>query len=424
MLSPYLCGFRQGYSAQHALLRLKNSLNKSIDKKKKIGIVMMDLSKAFDCIPHKLLIAKLHAYGFSKSSLKFIYSYLTGRNQRVKINTEYSSWKEILDGVPQGSVLGPLLFNIFINDIFLFVEKSEICNYADDNSLTVADANINTIITKLESDIQSLNIWFENNGMLLNGDKCQFMIIESNRSLRNEVENVSIAGKNIEECKKGKLLGITFDNNLTMTEHIKHICKQASNKLYALARISHFLDHNKRRILMKSFIISQFNYCPIIWMYCQRRSNNLINRIHERSLRIAYNDYFSDFKSLLEKDNSITIHQRNIQALTLEVYKTLNNLNPSLMKEVFHLKQHNFSTRNQNLVYPNPRTVNYGLESFGYKASQLWSNIPKEIQKANDINTFKSKITKHCANICNCILCKPYIANLGYIENYTGHKPL
>ena len=158
---------------------------------------------------------------------------------------------------------------------------------------------------------------------------------------RSDIEKVKIAGKTIEECKKGKLLGITFDNQLTMSDHIKRICKQASNRLYVLARISHYLNDHKRRILMKSFIISQFNYCPIIWMYCQRKCNNLINRIHERALRIAYNDCVSDFKSLLEKDNSVTVHLRNIQALTLEIYKTLNNLNPDFMKEMFCLKRHN-----------------------------------------------------------------------------------
>ena len=414
-LSPYLCGFRKGYNAQHALLRLKNSLNISLDKKENIGLIMMDLSKAFDCIPHNLLIAKLNAYGFSKDSLKLICSYLKGRHQRVKINAEYSSWKEILDGVPQGSVLGPLLFNIFINDLFLFIENSEVCNYADDNSLTVADTSINTIINKLESDIQNVNLWFKTNGMLLNEDKCQFMVIESSRTTRN-VAKVKIGNKYVEEIKKGKLLGITFDNNLTMEEHIKCICKQASSKLYALARISRYLNEHKRKILMKSFIISQFNYCPIIWMYCQRKSNNLINRIHERALRLAYNDYLSDFKSLLEKDNAVTIHQRNIQALTLEVYKTLNNLNPDFMKEIFYLKQHNYTTRKQNLVYPNPRTVAYGLETFGYKASQIWRNIPPEVQQAENASKFKRKIIEHCEDICKCNLCKPYVANLGYLD--------
>ena len=151
-------------------------------------------------------------------------------------------------------------------------------------------------------------------------------------------------------------------------------------------------------------------------MYCQRKSNNLINRIHEKALRIAYNDYLSDFKVLLEKDNSVTIHQRNIQALTLEVYKTLNDLNPDFMKEIFYLKQHDYPTRNQQIVYPNPRTVSYGLETFGYKASQIWSKIPNEIQ-ATDVPTFKNYISKQSENICNCNLCKPYIAGLGYIQN-------
>ena len=105
---------------------------------------------------------------------------------------------------------------------------------------------------------------------------------------------------------------------------------------------------------MRSFITSQFSYCPIIWMYCQRKSDNLINRIHERALRLAYNDYSSGFSSLSELDNSVTIHHRNILALSLEIYKSVNNLNPVFMKDVFHLKQQKYLFRNLSLFYPNP----------------------------------------------------------------------
>ena len=374
---------------------LETIINKSQDKKEKVGLFLMDLSKAFDCIPHELMIAKLNAYGFEKPALKLIYSYLKDRKQRVKIkNIEYSSWKDILNGVPQGSVLGPLLFNIFINDLFYFVENSNIYKFAEDNTLSVAHVNLETIIHKLESDIDYLNTWFKENGLLLNEKKCQFMIVESLNS-RLESYKLNINNKEIEEVKLVKLLGITFDNNMAMSEHIRSLCKKAGAKISALARISPFLNERKRIILMKSFIVSQFNYCPIIWMYCQRRSNNLINKIHERALRIAYNDYVSSFDSLLEKDESVTFHQKNVQSLCLEIYKTTHNVNPSFMNEVFTIKNQPYNTRKQNLAYPNPHTVTYGLHTFGYRGSLLWSSLPREVQNATDVSAFKKSMSEN-----------------------------
>ena len=151
-------------------------------------------------------------------------------------------------------------------------------------------------------------------------------------------------------------------------------------------------------------------------MYCQRKSNNLINRIHERALRIAYGDYVSDFNSLLAKDNSVTVHERNIQALSLEIYKTMNGLNPTFMNNIFQLKSHNYSLRRQNFVYPNPKTITYGIDTFGYKSCNIWGSLPNDIRKAKDAITFKRNIGSHCHNICKCNLCKLYIPNLGYTE--------
>ena len=133
--SPYLCRFRKNHNEQYSLLKMIENWKKQLDNGKKLGVILTDLSKAFDTINHSLLLAKLKAYGFFNQALRLLQSYLCNRFQRSIINDSFSSWNEVITGVPQGSILDPLLFNIFLNDIFLFISKCQLCNYASDNKL-------------------------------------------------------------------------------------------------------------------------------------------------------------------------------------------------------------------------------------------------------------------------------------------------
>ena len=241
LFSKYQCGFRRGFSAQDCLLAMLEKWKLAVDKGKIFGILMTDLSKAFDCLSHELIIAKLNAYGFSLPALKLMQSYLTERKQRTKINQAYSSWEEILFGVPQGSILGPILFNIFLSDLFLIVQNTDFASYADDNTIYNAGDNIEEVILSLQESSKKLFKWFSNNQMKSNGDKCN-LIVSANDTAEIQIEEYLIKSSTNE-----KLLVVNIDGKLTFDSHVSHLCNKANKKLRALARITPYMTLEKKR---------------------------------------------------------------------------------------------------------------------------------------------------------------------------------
>ena len=224
------------------------------------GALLTDLSKAFDCFDHELLIAKLNAYGFSLTALKLVHNYLSNRKQRTKINSTYSSLLEIIFGVPQGSILGPLLFNIFLIDLFFIIEDTDIASYANDKKPYFIADNVYGVIKSLEEASEILFKWFNDNVMKINADKCHLSV-----SVNNTVK-IKIGNFDITNNRSEKLLGVKFDHKLSFDGHISELCKKASRKIYTLSRVALYMNISKRGILMNAFFKSQFSYCPLVWM--------------------------------------------------------------------------------------------------------------------------------------------------------------
>ena len=316
LFSHYITGFRKSHGSQHCLVKISENWKSALDKSESVCALFMDLSKAFDTINHDLLLAKLKAYGFSREALPLMCSYLKNRKQKVVINNSASTTQTVIAGVPQGSIDGPLLFNLFINDLVLFIEYTALGNYADDNNLSITGTNIENIKKLLLADFKTVIEWFSDNYMIINPDKCKYMSMGKN-SYDNDT--LSLNEFNLKNSDHEIILGITIDRKLTFNKHIKNLCKKAGQKLSAILRISPYLDENKKKLLYCSMIKSQFNYCPLVWMFCTRKSNNLINKVQERALRLTTNDFQSSFNFFFNKFNEFSVHQRNLHTLMIEL---------------------------------------------------------------------------------------------------------
>ena len=292
----------------------------------------MDLSRAFDCMPHGLLVAKLHAYGVSPKACVFISDYLKDRMQRVKLMNTHSNWTKINRGVPQGSVLGPLLFNIFLNDLFYLPLECSFVNYADDNHMCNENENLEMLKNHIESDAMTAINWFDKNQTTANAGKFQSILLS-----RGPTSDflVNVGGHFIPPNNTLKMLGVTLDDKLNFKTHIRNVCQKASRQINALKRISKFLNEQCRMHVYKSFVSANFNYCPVVWMFCGKTNLGKLERLQERALSIIFLEKSLSYNELLKKSGQLSVKMNLMRFLIIEVFKCVRGINPSYLNDIY-----------------------------------------------------------------------------------------
>ena len=406
ILSKYISAYRKGYSCQNVLLKLTEEWRINLDQNKVVGALLIDLSKAFDCLPHDLLIAKLDAYGFEKQTTSLIYSYLTKRKQGVKIKDNTSDFLEILSGVPQGSILGPILFNVFLNDMLLFTTSTNPNNFADDNTLSASEHSINELVSTLEKGGKEAIEWLNKNKMIPNPDKFKAIILKKNRTDTSNII-LKIDDKEIKTAPWVKLLGVKLDNRLSFQDHISKLCKEAGAKLNAIKRLRSKLNERERQILIDAHVISYFNYCSTVWHFCGKVEIHKMEKLHERCIRFIYNDYTSEYFALINAKNIQTLYAKRVATMCCEIYKTKSDLNAGYMKDLLAERPSIYPTRNiNNLHIPKANLYTFGYNSYRIKGPKQWNILQEPTKTAPSLGNFKHLLKQEDIPCCVCASCQ------------------
>ena len=402
IFSMLLSAFRKGYSCQSALLNMIEKFKSALDKGEFVACISMDISKAFDCLPHCLTICKSFSYGLSREACTLIASYLFQRKQRVKIGNVKSEWGEIGKGVSQGSILGPLIFNIFLNDLFYFVKQGSMYNYADDNSVSVSHRELNILTRQLQTEAEVTIQWFADNAMEANPAKFQGLLLKGNKQASDF--RVIIQGQRIEFSKSITTLGICIDENLTFDEHVNNICLKASRQISALQRLTGLLDMPSRKAIYNSFIVSNFNYCPLVYCFTSRESINKMQKIQERALRFVLKDSVSDYDTLLTKCGIDSFRISSLKSMAFEIDKILNDMSPEYLS-LFSKSSIPYSLRDDNKLIQQKMTT-FGIKSFSYYGAHLWNSLPVDIKNAVTFGNFKTLVKNWQGPSCHCSVCQ------------------
>ena len=388
-------GFRPNHSCITALTRMTDRWLAALDSGQMVGATFIDLRKAFDSVNHEILLKKLIMYGCSPAAISWFASYLSGRTQLVNFKGSLSDREEIDKGVPQGSIIGPLLFIVFVNDIHLHLKECETDLYADDTSLyTVGDTLVN-IKDKLQRSMDIVCRWCECNDLKINVGKTTCMLIAT-RQRRSHLQesslNISVNGQSVPMCEVQRVLGININQDFNWGQQISSLCQSINYRLYILRRIQHFLPMNTRTAFCNAYILPSIDYCSTIWGGTSVKNLEKVGRLQKRAARLIFNDYSSRSNTLFRRLNWLPVMHRIEHNKAVLVYKCMNNLLPEYMNEMFTVQSSSrYTLRSEtrgNLVIPKA-TTNLFKQSLQYSGPKIWNDLPVTLRNSESLATFK-----------------------------------
>ena len=399
-------GFRTQHSCETALVNMIDLWMNAIDSGKMVGVVLVDFKKAFDLVDHQILIDKLEIYGIKGEALSWFNTYLTNRKQQVAINNCKSDFKQISYGVPQGSILGPLLFLLFINDLPLYTSNVFTDLYADDTTLYDVQDSMEQIGNTLQSSLNNLQIWCRSNGMILNSSKTKVMLVttyQKRQRLTNDQFDLTYNKESLNMISNDKILGVFVDNNLTWSNHIKHLTKKIASIIWLLSKIKKFLSQAHRVHFYKSYIQPHIDFCNIVWGSSSEVNKLKIFRLQKRACKVILDYNVDDSIEAMNSLKIMSIYDRLYLRKAEFMFKVYNNIALAYISENFTLRNNentNIQLRSSSagcFIPPKPRTECF-KQSLRYSGCLIWNSLPEEVKNAQTISTFHNRCVRWLVN--------------------------
>ena len=409
LFGDFQSAYRKFHSCETAITKITNDILLSLDNKECSFLLFLDLSAAFDTVDHNILLSTLNEkYGIGGIVLQWFQSYLSGRSYKVKIGKHFSKGICLLFGVPQGSILGPILFILYISDI----ERIAKCYgfrvhvYADDTQLYISfvPLDIMSTVSNIEHCLREIKHWMTNNFLKLNEDKTKFLLISSNNDLHNIYTDlcISFSGNIIFPSMDAINLGVTLDSTMSMEVYINSIVSKGYSHLNNFWKSASKLAYELKLELVTSFILPLIDYCNITFLAASQLYVRKLQKLLNSAIRFIFNlsgkRYRLHITENMKKVHILPVEYRVKYKLSLMVYKCINGLAPTYLQELIVPRITYSHLRSANNVYdlqtPVPNSK-FGESSFSYAAPLTWNQLPQDIQFSANVETFKTRLKTH-----------------------------